>query len=83
MLAISPSSGEPITAIEEVEHLSACDILFNALAVNDEVERIIFCSNEVMKGQIESSSPQKQSLDDANVCVLQIEKREFGDVYVG
>lgn len=50
-------------------HLSACDILFNALATNDEVERIIFCSGKVMKGQSESSCPQKQRLNDASVCV--------------
>lgn len=63
---------------EEVEHLLACDILFNARVANVEVERIIFCSREVVRGQSKSSSPQKQSLNDPNmcVCVLQREKTE-------
>lgn len=64
-----------------------CDILFNVLAVNDEVERIVFCSGEVMKGQTEYSSPQKQSFSGASVCVYQGERSEkqaeFGEVCVG
>lgn len=82
-LLLAPQAGKQITAVIEVEYLLDCDILFNVLAVNDEVERIVFCSGEVMKGQTEYSSPQKQSLSDASVCVYQGERSEKQAVWRG
>lgn len=82
-LLLAPQAGKQITAVVEVEYLLDCDILFNVLAVNDEVERIVFCSGEVMKGQTEYSSPQKQSFSGASVCLSRREKWETGRVWRG